>query len=145
MTLDDPAASAILRRLEDERQVRNLLARLSHLADYGAIEDYLSLWAPDGVWEGSQDQARGYDELRARVVAYRERGIQGPGSGTRHLSATQYVDFPGPDEAAAHSYFVYVADVDTQPRPARVGRYADHLVRLDGVWRIARRRIVLSD
>ena len=141
----DESSDAILRRLDDDRQVRNVLARLSHLADYGSVEEYLALWAPDGVWEGSQDVARGYDELRARVVAYRERGIQGPGSGSRHLSTTQYVEFPGPDEAAAHSYFVYVSEAGTEPRPARVGRYADRLVRVDGTWLIARRQILLTD
>lgn len=144
MTLDESSV-AILRRLDDDRQVRNLLARLSHLADRGTVEEYLALWAPDGVWEGSRDAARGHDELRARVVSYRERGIQGPGSGSRHLSTTQYVEFPGPDEAAAHSYFVYITDVDSEPRPARVGRYADRLVRADGGWRIARRQILLAD
>jgi hypothetical protein len=40
---------------------------------------------------------------------------------------------------------MYFTDASTQPRVARVGRYIDDLVRLDGEWRLARRRIALQD
>ncbi|MDT4936706.1 MAG: hypothetical protein QOG80_377, partial [Pseudonocardiales bacterium] len=105
----------------------------------------LALWAPDGVWQGSGDTARGADEMRRRVESYRGAGVQGPGSGTRHVSTTRFVDLLSPDTARADSYFVYFADLPDAPRPARVGRYVDHLVRLDGQWRLSRRQIVLDD
>lgn len=145
MTAGDTEADAILRRLEDEREIRNLLAMLSHLADHGKVDDYIALWAPDGVWQGSTDVARGRNELRARVEAYRARGIQGPGSHARHVCTTQFVEFTGPDSARSESYFVYFTNVDTAPRPTRVGRYVDELNRVDGRWRLSRRRIVLTD
>jgi hypothetical protein len=135
----------LIRRLEDERQIRNLLARLSHLADRGSVDEYLELWMPDGVWEGSADAARGTVELRARIERYRASGIQGPGTDTRHVSTTRFVELHGADAAHADSYFVYFAEVSGRPRPARVGRYVDDLARSGGQWRLARRRIVLDD
>ena len=145
MTDHDPGLEAIVRRLDDERQIHNLLARLSHLADRGSIDDYLALWTDDGMWEGSADVARGKDEMRARVEAYRARGVQGPGSQARHVSTTRFVEFDTADSARAESYFIYFVDVDTRPRPARVGRYVDELQRADGQWRLRRRRLILTD
>lgn len=132
-------------RLQAERDVHDLLARLSHLADRGSIDDYLELWTDDGEWAGSSDAARGHAALRERIERYRAAGVQGPGSGTRHVSTTRYVDFASPDEAHAESYFVYFAGLPDDPRPARVGRYADDLVRREGRWLLARRRLVLDD
>ncbi len=145
MTDDDLGLEAIVRRLDDERQIHNLLARISHLADRGSIDDYLALWTDDGMWEGSADVARGKDEMRARVEAYRARGVQGPGSQARHVSTTRYVEFVSADSARAESYFVYFVDVNTQPRPARVGRYVDELQRTGAQWRLRRRRLILTD
>jgi 3-phenylpropionate/cinnamic acid dioxygenase small subunit len=145
MTSDQARLETSVRRLDDELRIHNVLARLSHLADSGDIDEYLALWAPDGVWEGSADTARGTAELRARVERYRALGIQGPGSNTRHVSTTRYVDLQGPDAARAESYFIYFTETSTHPQATRVGRYVDELARLDGQWRLARRRIVLQD
>lgn len=145
MTDSDTGSDAILRRIEDEREIRNVLAMLSHLADHGTIDDYIALWAPDGVWQGTTDVARGWDELRARVEAYRARGIQGPGSHTMHVSTTRSVELVTTDAARSESYFIYFTNVDTTPRPTRVGRYVDELIRVNGRWRLSRRRIVLTD
>lgn len=39
------------RELEDERQIRNLVARLGHLADYGDLDEYMTLFTDDAVRE----------------------------------------------------------------------------------------------
>jgi 3-phenylpropionate/cinnamic acid dioxygenase small subunit len=145
MTPDEPDLATVVRQLDDERRIHSLLARVSHLADRGDVDEYLALWAPDGVWEGSADSARGTDELRSRVESYRAKGIQGPGTNTRHVSTTRFVDLLSRDAARAESYFMYFTDVRDNPRVTRVGRYVDDLVRFDGEWRLARRRIVLAD
>lgn len=142
----EPAGlAALVSRLDDESRIHQLLARLSHLADRGTVEDYLALWAPDGEWQGSADTARGTAQLRERIERYRAAGVQGPHSGTRHVSTTRYVELLAPDTARAESYFVYYAGLPDDPRPARVGRYSDTVVRLDGEWRLASRRIVLDE
>jgi len=35
----------------DEREIRNLLARMGHMADYGDLDVYLTLFTEDAVWE----------------------------------------------------------------------------------------------
>ncbi len=145
MNAEFAALAATVQQIDDERQILNLLACLSHLADRGTIEDYLDLWARDGVWTGSADTAHGHDQLRARIERDRARGVQGPGSGTRHVSTTRYVRFVDRDTAESESYFVYFTAVAAEPRAARVGRYSDRLVRTDGRWKLASRRIVLAD
>ena len=119
--------------------------KLSIGADHGTIDEYLDLWTSDGVWEGSKDTACGQEQLRARIERYRDRGVQGPRSGTRHVSTTRSVDFVSSDAAECESYFIYFTQVYSEPRVATVGRYVDWLVRADGRWRLARRRIVLDD
>jgi 3-phenylpropionate/cinnamic acid dioxygenase small subunit len=94
---------------------------------------------------GSADTARGHDQLRARIERDRARGVQGPGSGTRHVSTTRYVSFVDRDTAESESYFIYFTSVAAEPRAAGVGRYSDRLVRLDGRWKLASRRILLAD
>jgi len=136
---------AALREVDDERKIRNLLAHLSHLADHGTIDEYLALWTPDGIWEGSADSACGHEQLRARIERYRDRGVQGPRTGTRHVSTTRSVNFVSCDAAECESYFIYFTQVYSEPRVTTVGRYVDRLVRADGRWRLARRRIVLDD
>jgi 3-phenylpropionate/cinnamic acid dioxygenase small subunit len=136
---------AALQQIDDERRIRDLLARLSHMADRGTIDEYLDLWAPDGVWEGSMDTACGHEQLRARIERYRSRGIQGPGSGTRHVSTTKFVDFVACDAAECHSYFMYFTQVNGEPHVTNVGRYEDRLIRINDQWKLARRRIVLDD
>lgn len=141
----DADLAAAVARLRAERDIHDLLARLSHLADRGTVEEYLELWADDGEWAGSADTARGHDALRERVERYRAAGVQGPGSGTRHVSTTRFVDVGTDGTAHSESYFVYFDGVPADPRPRRVGRYVDDLVHRDGRWLIARRRLVLDD
>lgn len=137
--------SGVLRQLDDDRQIRNLLARLSHLADHGSIDEYLDLWLPDGVWVGTADTCRGREQLRARVESYREMGIQGPGAHTRHVSTTHVIEFLSVDRARADSYFLFFTHVDSEPVVERVGRYTDVLERSGGTWLMARRDITLVE
>jgi hypothetical protein len=136
---------AMLRRLYDELEIRNLLARLSHLADRGTVDEYLRLWTVDAVWIGTAGRFQGHEALRERVERFRREGVQGPGTNTRHVSSTRYIEFDGPDRALAESYFVYYVDVDSSPKPTRVGRYVDELRRLPDGWRMSSRRITLTD
>jgi uncharacterized protein (TIGR02246 family) len=46
MTSDDMIA-----RVLDELEIRNLIARVAQLADYGDVEEYASLFTEDGSWE----------------------------------------------------------------------------------------------
>ncbi|WP_236791990.1 nuclear transport factor 2 family protein [Amycolatopsis sp. GM8] len=134
-----------LRRLLDEAEIRNLIARVAHLADDGDIDEYLSHWCEDASWGGSgRPLLSGQDALRAGVLQRREEGIQGPGAGTRHVNTTLWVEVDVPaGTASAQSYFVLLApEKDTNGhRVARTGRYDDRFRRTADGWKFVSRQI----
>jgi ketosteroid isomerase-like protein len=130
---------------EDERQIRNLIARLGHLADYGDLDEYMSLFTEDAVWDFTDGSYRGAAAIRADRVHRRILGAQGPGTHTRHMNTTLWVEVDGSDVAFAHSYFIYVRDADTNPVIGLTGRYHDTLRRTPDGWKMAHRKISLTD
>jgi ketosteroid isomerase-like protein len=130
---------------EDERQIRNLIARLGHLADYGDLDEYMSLFIEDAVWDFVDGSCKGAQAIRADRVHRRSLGVQGPGTHTRHMNTTLWVEVDGSDVAFAHSYFVYVRDADTSPVIGLTGRYDDTLQRTSAGWKMAQRQIILTD
>lgn len=140
-----------LRKLADELAIRNLVARLAHMADGGDLEgDYLPLFTDDAVWEfpGSADpsaeaaEVTGPAAILADRVKRREAGFQGPGSHTRHVNTTLAVRVDGADVAEAESYWLFLGDTDSaEPRLRGTGRYHDTFRRTPEGWKLARRRI----
>ncbi|MFD4183747.1 nuclear transport factor 2 family protein [Rhodococcus sp. NPDC058514] len=135
-------------------EIQSLLARLAHLADDGSVEDYLSHFTVDAVWESAPNPATempaqvrtGHAEIEEGVRSRRASGIQGPGSATRHVLTTIAVT-PGEsdaDEATTTAYWSFFVDTTTAPRLSSVGRYDDTLRRVDGRWRLAHRRITMG-
>lgn len=140
-----------LRRLADELEIRNLIARLAHLADGGDLErDYLPLFTADADWRfpGSADPAAGaatvagHDALLADRLQRRGSGFQGPGSHTRHVNTTLAVRVDGSDTAEAESYWIFVGATDTDsPQLRGIGHYHDQFRRTPDGWKLARRTI----
>src|SRR5437868_256511 len=93
-------------------EIHSVLAHLAHLADDGEVSDYLENFAVDAVWEtpanprtGMPEQRRtGRAEIGEGVRARRADGIQGPGTGTRHVITTIAVRPTGPDSAESTAY-----------------------------------------
>ena len=141
----DQSQSELQRLHEDERQIRNLVARLAHLADYGDLDEYTSLFTEDAVWDYAEGSIQGSVAIREDRVRRREVGGQGPGTHTRHVNTTLWVEVDGSDEATAHSYFLFVQGADTSPSVALTGRYHDTLRRTADGWKLAHRRIELED
>jgi 3-phenylpropionate/cinnamic acid dioxygenase small subunit len=134
----DPVA-----RMLAESEVRNLVARLGHLADDGDHDEYLSLWLEDGWWERpGGDRFHGHAALRARLDEDEAGGVQGPGTRSRHLNTTLWVRVDGPDEAHAESYWLYLRDAATEPTVKLTGRYVDTFRRTPQGWKFASRTIV---
>lgn len=136
-----------LDRVVAESEIRNLVARLGHLADDGDIDVYLSMWTEDGAWgrgDGSAMQ-QGHEQLRARILADRAADVQGPGTNSRHLNTTLWVQIDSDDTAHAESYFLYLRDASSdKPTVAKTGRYRDQFRRTADGWKFYRRQIVLD-
>ena len=141
-----------VRRLADEMDIRNLVARLAHVADMGDLKsEYLPLFTDDAVWEfpGGMDQAAeparvtGPEAILADRLKRRESGFQGPGTHTRHVNTTLAVRVDGSDSAEAESYWMFVTGTDTaEPQVRGIGLYQDTFQRTAEGWKLSRRRIL---
>ncbi|HVW45208.1 MAG TPA: nuclear transport factor 2 family protein [Amycolatopsis sp.] len=134
-----------LRRLTDEAEIRNLIARIAHLADDGDVDEYLSHWCEDASWEGGgRPRLSGHEALRAGVLQRRADGVQGPGTGKRHVNTTLWVDVDVRDgSATAQSYFLMLAPETgtTGHVVSLTGRYDDRFRRTADGWKFASRLI----
>ncbi len=117
----------------DELAIRNLIARLAHVVDRGAVEDYAPMLAPDARWIMPMgDPAIGPAAIMDGVRARRAAGSAGPGSGTRHMITTTAVEVDG-DGARAWSYWIYVSTGE-DPRILMNGLYSDTFRRTADGW-----------
>lgn len=144
----------MLSRAADELAIRNVVARLAHLADAASSDDlteYASLFTTDAVWgmtiSSSQprQQARGIDEILAAAKQRRAGLSQGPGSHTRHLISTQVVVLETADAAHSHSYWQVFAETNSnRPVLIGIGEYQDDFVRTPGGWKLRRREAMMG-
>ncbi|HEY1734096.1 MAG TPA: nuclear transport factor 2 family protein, partial [Acidimicrobiales bacterium] len=130
-----------------ELAVRNLIARVAHVADGGDLEESRELYTEDAAWEFPGNAPRhGRDDILADARQRRDEGVTGPGSATRHVITTLVVTVGGVAEgmATADSYWLYYRDTTTAPVLAGMGQYHDTVRYDDGAWRIARRQIMVG-
>lgn len=130
---ESSARDALVR---DELAIRRTLALYCHHVDDGRFADLVDLFAPDGSFVREQTTSTGRAEL-LRFFEERQGQVEQRG---RHMTLNTVVDLDG-DTARARSDFVFLKLVDGKPTPALAGRYHDDLARIDGDWRLARRRV----
>lgn len=122
-----------------ELAIRNLIARMAHAADSGDIADYAKMTVPDAYWQlPSGDPLIGHAAILEGAQARRASGTVGPGSGTRHMITTTWVEVDG-DTARARSHWMFVANTPSGPVLQLAGSYADSFRRTDAGWLFTRR------
>jgi 3-phenylpropionate/cinnamic acid dioxygenase small subunit len=129
--------------VQDDAAIRNLIARIAHIADTGAVDDYVHCFTADARWELPGAPRCGRADIRAGSQARRDSGEIGPGSATRHVVGTTVVDIDG-DGARATSYFQFFVQTSTTPQLRLLGQYDDDFVRCRDGWLLAHRRITLG-
>jgi 3-phenylpropionate/cinnamic acid dioxygenase small subunit len=135
-----------------DAEIRTLLARIAQVADSGDLDEYVALFTDDAVWAMpdnpvlglTANEKRGTGEIRAGVEERRAGGVQGPGSGTRHVLTTTAVFVESDKRATARSYFQFYGDTTSQPVLRNVGQYDDVLVRGEHGWQLAHRTITFG-
>jgi 3-phenylpropionate/cinnamic acid dioxygenase small subunit len=148
----DVQSDPVLRRLADELEIRNVIARLAQLADTAPDDDlsgYLSLFTDDAAWvigaEGgpvAPQERRGLADIEAGVRERRAAGVQGPGTHTRHLVSTIAVIFDSDDSAQAPCYWQFFRETSSgAPLLAGMGEYRNTFARTAAGWKLARRVI----
>lgn len=147
---DDEAAGtaaddvgARLRRLEDVEQIRQLFIDYKRVLDGKDFSAYASLFAEDGEFVAIAGTARGRAAIHAMVAAMPGTDLLGVNVGDDfHLVLNPQIrlDADDPDRAHAQSTWAYVVKgAGGEPVLAKLGHYADELVRESGQWRFLRR------
>jgi 3-phenylpropionate/cinnamic acid dioxygenase small subunit len=137
---------------EDGRQIAliaNLYARLAQAADYGTLDEYSRLLAPDVTWQMPEQPEfelptqlrRGRDDALRGAAERRASGLQGPGSATWHVVTNVAVTIENNSEASGIAYWHFYGGVDGKPDVRATGLYRDRFVLSDEGWLLAERSI----
>jgi len=134
----------------DQLELANLVARIAHLADSGDLDSYATCFADDAEWwppeepgvDVSTDPAFGLEAILASARDRRDRGVQGPGTNTRHVVSTSAFTIDSPDRARGLSYWRYYTHSNETPQLRTQGEYHDEFVRVQGQWRLQKRTLL---
>jgi hypothetical protein len=144
------ALEARVQELEDDRAIRELLARYGFTADNCKDEEFVNLFTDDGVMNltasGDTDRDgkgvilwRGKDELLKFITDPGNHQRPGRYGKWMHVTADNLVTHVNGDEAIANSYsVVFLGEGGVQLVSA--GNNQWHLQRVDGRWLIKERR-----
>jgi 3-phenylpropionate/cinnamic acid dioxygenase small subunit len=135
-------SDAAFRRVSDELEIRNLIARIARLTDDGDPDDYAGCFAEDGSWVIPDAPRHGRPDIREGLVVRRNIKACGPESNARHLVTTVVVTADGSDTASAESTWLYCTELRKGPIVRATGRYFDDLSRTGSGWQVARRQVV---
>lgn len=141
-------------RLEDERDLRDLLSRYGFTADMGHAQEYVDLFTPDGAIDAGSRFKDGRMEGREAIHDF----ITGPAhlaiqfSSQHHAVCGPIVFYIDGDEAQAEGYSLVIVRSEREKKKhreawgtgwaidiagANVNRW--HFRRVDGHWRIVER------
>jgi 3-phenylpropionate/cinnamic acid dioxygenase small subunit len=127
----------------DDAAIRNLIARIAHLADTGDANCYAQCFSVDAKWDMPGAPRRGRADIAVGSQERRAAGEIGPGTATRHVVGTVSVDVHG-DTARARSYFQFFTQTTTTPQLRLMGQYDDEFVRAPEGWLLNHRRITFG-
>jgi len=134
-----------LRAIEDEREIRDLVIRYAQLLDARDHRGYAALFAREGRWTGQMGDVVGPAAIEAMLLeAFGPTPAGFRNTADFHIMSNILVEVDG-DRARAESrlvYFVRGEGSPPAPMPCRAGRYHDELVREEGKWRFAHRRVI---
>jgi len=120
-------------------QIRDVISRYNHAGDRGDLDELVRCFTESGVLDlEHEDDFVGRTAIRERLsgvvtdLADRsERAL------LRHHVSSVKIELTGTDTAIAASYFLVFTEVGLD----HWGRYADRLIRSEGGWRIAHRKV----
>ncbi len=141
---------------QTRREIELFLLREAKLLDSGEFEDWLALYAPDGIYwmpsQPDQTDAKGvasimYEDhailaIRVRRLLEARALVLTPMPRTTHLVSNVEIAEEAGDRFVAEAAFICVEHQGDQQR-LYSGRHTHHLVRQNGSFRIALKRVML--
>ena len=134
-----------LRRLEDDRDIRQLIASYGPAVDAGDPDAAARLWASDGVYDVDGWRMEGREEIHAMVSSAAHQNLVA--KGCCHFLGPCVVTVTGDEAVAVCESLVLVRD-GSDNGAYRVWRATAHhfaLQRIDDQWRIRTRTSRLLD
>ncbi len=114
--------------LEDDAEIRNLLARYCLLLDHDEVEPWVQLFTPDATYQVYGRAFTGHDGLR-QMMSAAPSGL--------HLGGPPVIEAIDADHARTQQNLLFIESVTGEMRRSL---YDDELLRTDDGWRIASRR-----
>jgi len=133
-----------LRILEDREAIHNVLMSYKRHLDARDFAAFSRLFARDGEWWGRTGRARTPAGIRTMLEEKLTPSPPAPGPTDYHLMTNESIKVDG-DRATAESAFVCITrSPEDTPTVRLLGQYHDQLVREDGEWRFASRKVSLD-
>ncbi|MBF6208879.1 nuclear transport factor 2 family protein [Streptomyces gardneri] len=133
---------ARLRVLEDEHDIRRLIASYGPLVDDGAADEVAALWAENGVYDVDSGYLAGHDQISAMVRSEMHQGFIAGGCahflGPAHVTVTE-------ERATAVCHSLMVIHDDGMFRVHRATAHHWSLIRTVDGWRVQRRTSRILD
>lgn len=124
-----------LRALKARLDIKDLIHRYALAVDMKDVDELVSLYAPDGVFERIQKTIQGHADLREFYA-----GMVSRYHPTRHLPSVHVIKEWGP--ASASGIQTGTAELGEHGELRRAAyRFHDQYVERDGVWLFARRSL----
>ncbi|MGV9545890.1 nuclear transport factor 2 family protein [Nocardia beijingensis] len=142
--MDDRLAAleARVRMLEDEREIRQLVAAYGPLVDDGAADEVAALWTEDGVYDVDSGPLSGRAELAAMVRSDAHQGFIA--GGCAHFLGPAHITVDG-DNATAACHSLMVLHKSGRFVVERATAHHWSLTRTTEGWRALRRTSRLLD
>ena len=129
--------------LEDREAIRELIARYGPLADAGHADAIAALWTDQGVYAvGGMGESVGHAAIAALIDGATHRSLMA--DGCAHVLSAPAIELCG-DEATAWCHSIVLRHAENGWEPVRVAANRWQLVRVEAVWRVARRDNQLLD
>jgi len=127
----------------DRAAIHALLVAYGATLDARDFDGFAKLFGSDGVYAaggGAEAKGPAAGAMMRKVFETNAQGFRQPNF---HLFYNEVVTFDGPDRAHATSMSLYmVPDDNKRPVAAMAARYEDELVRKNGRWLFARRKVM---
>lgn len=132
------AAGTVENSSNDIEQLRRLTHRYAGSLDGGRLDELVSLFTADGIWDGSGwgiPAVQGTENLREFFAA-----TMASNDGTCHLTLNHIIDVDG-DSAAGTAYFHAFGRRRDGSLQDSLGTYTDEFVRTAQGWKFGRRSV----
>jgi ketosteroid isomerase-like protein len=117
---------------EERALIENLQARYLFAMDFKDFDTYVSTFTPDGILDVGNGPVVGRDAIREAVANM---------PGGRHHISNVVLKIDGDHAIGRASWFHTGKDSDGHMTIGGYGHYEDDLVKVDGEWLFAKRRI----